>query len=203
MLQIGITGGIGAGKSLVASVFNLLEVPVYNADERAKWLMNSDPNLKKAIVQLFGKDSYKNNQLNRSYLAEKVFPHADQLKKLNETVHPAVGKDYRRWVEIQIQNSSSYCMKEAALMFETASYRQLDYTLLIHANEEIRMKRVMNRDPDRSKKQINAIMQKQMPEKNKLMLADYIIDNNGDKMLLPQILKLHDVFISLQNKNKA
>jgi len=202
MLQIGVTGGIGAGKSLVARVFNLLGVPVYNADDRAKWLMNSEEKLKRSIVQLFGKDSYKNNQLNRSYLAEKVFPHADLLKKLNAIVHPAVGIDYRHWIELQAQKKHFYCIKEAALMFETASYHRLDYTLLIHAKEEIRMQRVLNRDPHRSSQQIEAIMLKQMPEKEKLKLADYIIDNNGDKMLLPQIWELHHVFSQKNDKVK-
>lgn len=194
MLQIGITGGIGAGKSLITRIFNILGVPVYNADERAKWLMSNNQELKQKIIELFGPESYQDDQLNRKYIANKVFPDPQLLQQLNQAVHPAVGKNYRDWVLQKEKENHDYVLKEAALMFETSSYQKLDFTVLVHADENTRMKRVLARDPHRDKKQVKEIMQKQLPEKDKLSLADYVIDNNPNIMVLPQVLTLNERF---------
>lgn len=190
MLQVGITGGIGAGKSLVARIFNVLGIPVYNADERAKWLMSHDQALKEKIVNLFGSESYQNDNLNKSYLAQKVFPNPDLLEQLNATVHPAVGKDYQEWITRHEESDFPYTLKEAALMFETGSYQQLDFTILVHASQEIRLRRVLLRDTHRSKEQVLEIMKKQMPEEQKVKKANFIIENDYCNPLIPQVLKI-------------
>lgn len=197
MLQVGITGGIGAGKSLVAKIFMILGIPAYNADDRAKWLMNHNPNLQSKIIDLFGEDSYQGGNLNRKYLAEQVFPNPELLKKLNAIVHPAVEEDYHRWVSFQKQKGCNYTLKEAALLFETGSYKKLDYTILVHASEKTRIKRVLNRDPHRNHTQVKEIMQKQLPEEQKLKKADFIINNEPDQMVIQQVLEINNTLIKL------
>ncbi len=189
-LQIGITGGIGAGKSLVCKVFAMLGIPVYPADERARWLMAYDPELKEAIRQNFGHEAIlPNGELNRQFLARQVFNNKQKLEKINSLVHPQVGKDQQMWVEAHRQ--APYVVKEAALMFESGSYRQLDEVVLIWAPEDLRVQRVQKRDPNRTTEDIKAIMAKQMPEKEKKKLAGTILVNDGRQMLLPAILELH------------
>lgn len=179
---------------MITRIFNILGVPVYNADERAKWLMSNNQELKQKIIELFGPESYQDDQLNRKYIANKVFPDPQLLQQLNQAVHPAVGKNYRDWVLQKEKENHDYVLKEAALMFETSSYQKLDFTVLVHADENTRMKRVLARDPHRDKKQVKEIMQKQLPEKDKLSLADYVIDNNPNIMVLPQVLTLNERF---------
>lgn len=197
MLQIGITGGIGAGKSLVARIFHVLAIPVYNADERAKWLMNNDKQLQKQIIELFGEESYQQGNLNRPYLAKKVFPNPELLKQLNSIVHPAVGSDYKNWISSREQEGYLYTIKEAALMFENGSYQQLDYTILVHASEETRLKRVLSRDRQRDENQVREIMKNQMPEEQKLKKADFVIENDGKKMVIPQVLEIDKKIVNL------
>lgn len=197
MLQIGITGGIGAGKSLVARIFGILSAPVYNADERAKWLMSHEKELQQKIIDAFGTESYEKGSLNRQYLAEKVFPNPALLKQLNSIVHPAVGSDYKKWISSREKEGYSYTIKEAALIFETGSYQQLDYIILVHASEKTRLKRVLSRDPQRDKNQVREIMKKQMPEDQKLKKADFVIENEGKKMVIPQVLEIDKKIINL------
>ena len=143
-LQVGITGGIGSGKSTVAKIFNVLGIPVYDADSRAKALMNTDSILIEQIKKEFGDAAYTNGQLDRKYLAQQVFGFPERLKKLNSFVHPRVAEDYSTWV--QSHADKHYVLKEAALLFEAGSAAQLDTIIVVTAPEEVRIKRVMQRD---------------------------------------------------------
>ena len=191
---VGITGGIGAGKTTVAKLFALLNIPVYNADDRAKWLMTHDSALRNSISDTFGADSFtKNNQLNRSYLAKAVFSDSEKTALINSLVHPAVKTDFAQWAADQ---DSPYILKEAALLFESGSYRDLDKTILVSAPLEVRIARIMERDPQRDLAQINAIIARQLPEEQKKQLADFVIDNKGNRLVIPQVLKIHNVLLA-------
>lgn len=191
-MQIGITGGIGSGKSFVCNIFKHLGVPVYDADSRAKYLMNTDADLKQQLINTFGPETYNASGLNRSYLANQVFNNSDKVKALNALVHPAVGKDYAVWVSQQ--NQAQYVLKEAALMFESGSAKLLDKVIYVHAPEALRISRVMVRDPQRTEESIKAIMSKQLSAGELKAKADFIIENDEKQMLLPQIIALHQQF---------
>lgn len=188
MLKVGITGGIGSGKSSVCKIFEVLGVPVYYADDRAKALMTEDPDLVAGLIARFGADTYQNGQLNRPYLAEKVFNDKEALAALNALVHPAVAKDALKWHQ-QYQNAQ-YTIKEAALLFEAGSYKQLDQVIVVTAPKAIRIKRVMQRDGS-TQEQVEARMDNQWPEEKKIELADHIIVNDGEHELIDQVMKLH------------
>jgi dephospho-CoA kinase len=192
-LQIGITGGIGSGKSLVCKIFALLGVPVYDADSHAKELMTTDGILISQIKKEFGDLSYKpDGSLNRAYLGDHVFLNEEKLVKLNDLVHPQVALDYEKWRSGHL--NKPYVLKEAALLFETGSYRMLDKIIVVSAPENLRLKRVLNRDVHRTVEQFKGIVEKQMPEDEKLKHADYIIVNDDTALVIPQVLKLHDQF---------
>ena len=195
-LQIGITGGIGAGKSLICRIFHCLGIPVYDADGHAKELMTTDVILISNIKKEFGELSYNTDgTLNRNYLSSAVFDDSEKLSKLNSLVHPQVGADYNRWVEKH--RNYPYVMKEAALLFEAGSDKLLDKVIVIHAPEELRIQRVIARDPHRSKDQVRAIMSKQMPEAQKMEKADFVIINDEKELVVPQVLELHNQFLSI------
>ncbi|MCK6616956.1 MAG: dephospho-CoA kinase [Cyclobacteriaceae bacterium] len=195
-LQVGITGGIGSGKSLVCRIFGLLGVPVYDADSRAKSVMTSDGILIAAIKKEFGSLSYRQDgSLNNEYLAQAVFGNADRLSLLNSLVHPAVGADYSRWVE-QHRNSR-YIIKEAALLFEAGSYTALDKIVVVYAPEEVRIKRVLKRDPHRNRQQIINIIARQLSDEEKRKRADFVIVNDDTQLVIPQVIKLHELFQKL------
>lgn len=186
---VGLTGGIGAGKSTVASIFKLLGVPVYDADGRAKSLMNTDQELVEAIQEVFGEAAYDNGKLNRAYLADRVFKSESATNKLNAMVHPAVARDFTRWASEQ---QAPYIIKEAALLFETDSYQQLACTILVVSSIELRMRRISHRDPQRSQEQIRNIIQRQLPVEQAMEFAQYCIYNDEQQLLLPQVLAIHE-----------
>jgi len=189
---IGITGGIGAGKSVVCKVFQKLGVPVYDADSQARWLMNHSKELKRSIQSLFGEKSFLSGELDRAWVASQAFHHPELLNQLNALVHPAVAADFEEWT---IKNASAkYVIKEAALLFETGSYKQLDHVILVTAPVAVRTQRVRLRDSHRSVSDIEAIMNKQMSDVDKMPLADSILVNDGQSLLVPQILQLHEQF---------
>ncbi len=192
--QMGITGGIGAGKSIVSKIFSTLGVPVYNADDNAKILMNSDPSLISEIQKLFGSEAYVGGSLNRTLLAQKAFRDKTLLAKLNAVVHPAVARDYTNW--IARYQSSKLTLKEAALLFETGSNVSLDGVILVSAPEEERIRRVVKRDSHRREEDVKAIIANQMSEAEKEKRADYIIYNDGKHSLLSQVINLHDKLMS-------
>ena len=186
---VGITGGIGSGKSTVAKIFEILGIPVYYADDKAKSLMNHDSELKEQIIQEFGEESYNSEgDLNRKYLASTVFSDPEKVKKINSLVHPAVGRDFETWASIQ---STSYVLKKAALIFETGGEKKLDAVINVSSPLKIRVNRVLMRDPHRSLEQINQIIDQQIPDEDKNERADFVIKNTENKMLIPQVLEIH------------
>lgn len=193
--QVGITGGIGAGKSIVCKIFSALGIPIYDADARAKQLMQESPDLRKQITENFGKKSYlSNGELNRSYLAAEVFENPKRVSMLNKLVHPVVAQDYRLWVAAKA-SKSPYLVKEAALLVESGSYLDLDFLITVLAPQELRLKRVLHRDSQRSRKQVLSIMSNQLSDAQRIEKSHYIIDNDEQQMLIPQVLKLHQRFI--------
>jgi len=192
-LHIGITGGIGSGKSLVSKIFGCLGAPVYDADSRARALMTGDAILMNEIRKAFGDQSYfDNGKLNRDYLSNVVFNDAAKLATLNSFVHPAVARDYIRWSEEN--KSHSYLVKEAALLFESGSYKTLDKIIVVQATEELRIARVQKRDPHRDLQKIKDIIRSQMAEEEKLRRADFIVRNDESELVIPQVLALHEEF---------
>lgn len=188
-LKIGITGGIGSGKTTVCRLFETLGVPVYYADERAKWLMVNDEALIVGIKALFGEAAYQpDGSLNRAYIAERAFHNEPLLEQLNGLVHPAVGRDSLVWFSEHQQ--SPYVLKEAALLFESGSYRQLDAIIVVAAPEELRIERVMRRDGV-SREAVLARIRRQWPQEEKIHLADYVIHNDGQSSLIRQVWELH------------
>lgn len=192
-LQIGITGGIGSGKSLVCRMFACLGVPVYDADSRAKSVMTTDGILVMQIKKEFGGLSYHaDGSLNRNYLAGTVFNNPERLEVLNKLVHPRVGEDYLKWLDKQREHA--YVLKEAALLYESGSYKALDKVIVVHAPEAVRVARVRQRDPHRSEQKIKGIIKNQMDAELKRAYADFVIMNDNNQMVLPQVLKLHQLF---------
>jgi len=190
MIKVGITGGIGAGKSLICRIFNLLGIPLYNADYYAKYLMQTDRALISAIKQSFGHHIYENNHLNRKALAEIVFNNQEKLDQLNQIVHPAVFEHGNTWFANQQQQNKPYAIKEAALLFETGSYKMLDITILVLAPEMVRINRVMKRDQT-DIESIKNRMNKQWSDAQKKELAQYCIYNDDVKAIIPQINDIH------------
>src|SRR5258708_12662948 len=172
-LQVGITGGIGSGKSLVCHIFLCLGAPVYDADNYAKNLMTTDALLVEQIKMEFGPESYNpDGSLNRSYLSQVTFGHQDRMEKLNNLVHPPVASAYVNWAERHQHRPS--LLREAALLYEAGTYRSVDKMIVVSAPERIRIQRVLVRDVNRTKEEIKAILKSQWPEEEKLKKADYI-----------------------------
>jgi dephospho-CoA kinase len=195
MLKIGITGNIGSGKTTVSKMFEVLGVPVFYADTAAKDMMVADPVLVADIKKTFGTEAYfDDGNLNRKHIANIVFNDDKELAKLNALTHPAVFRAFDTWVA-GIRNAP-YVIKEAALLFESTSYKMCDYSLLVTAPLELRIDRVSNRD-NVTRTEIEAREAKQFPEVKKRDLADYIIENDETKLLIPQVLDLHEQFLQL------
>lgn len=196
-LQVGVTGGIGSGKSLVCKVFSALGVPVYDADSRAKAIMTTDGILVSQIKAEFGDLAYNiDGSLNRSYLSEQIFQYPHLRERLNALVHPRVAIDTEQWVNQQA--GYRYVIREAALMYESGSYKKLNASILVAAPETLRMKRVRQRDPQRTEDAIRKIMEAQMPEEEMRKRADFIIENDEMQLVIPQIIQLHQHFIAHQ-----
>ncbi|SIT89710.1 dephospho-CoA kinase [Pontibacter indicus] len=195
MLRIGITGGIGVGKTIVCRLFQVLGIPVYDADTRAKWVMQYDLALKQELQEAFGEEAYTSEgQLNRAYLASVVFNNQQRLDKLNALVHPHVGLDFERWAEANA--NAPYLIKEAALMFESESWRQMDEIIVVTAPLDVRLKRLLKRDPHRTEADIKAIISKQLSEEEKIARAQHIVYNDDQRLIIPQVLALHEQFLS-------
>jgi dephospho-CoA kinase len=192
MLIVGLTGGIGSGKTFVSELFASHGIPVYNADLRAKSLMTSDQ-LKREISKAFGKEAYADGQLNRRFLAEKVFHDSDSLKKLNNLVHPAVRKDHHSWHKSQ---SAPYTIREAAILFESGSYEDCDKIITISAPVDLRVERVMKRDKV-SRKEVEARISNQWSDEEREKLADFVIVNDGSADINLQVRNIHQELLNL------
>ncbi len=197
--KVGITGGIGSGKTTVCRIFEAIGIPVYYADDKAKILMTESKSLVRRIKQLLGEDAYTSTgKLNRAYVADIIFSDQKKLEQLNALVHPAVWEDGEKWNDAQ---NSPYTLKEAALLFESGGHQLLDAVITVTAPEDIRIERVMRRDGV-SKEQVKARMQKQWPERQKKELADYVINNDGKSFLIPQVLHIHHAIMkSIKTNN--
>lgn len=190
-LRVGITGGIGSGKTTVCRIFESLGIPVYYADAWAKWLINHDAGVKKGILEIFGAEAYTpEGAYNRPYVARIVFEHKEKLTALNALVHPAVEHHSRQWHALQSRNDVPYTLKEAALMIESGSYQLLDYMIVVTAPESLRIQRVIQRDHV-TEAQVRARMTHQISEMEKLKLADFVIVNDGIQLLIPQVWRIH------------
>ncbi|MGG9972638.1 dephospho-CoA kinase [Ferruginibacter sp. SUN002] len=198
MLRVGLTGGIGSGKSTVAKIFETLGVPVYYADDAGKRLMNKDEVLKQQIKDKFGNESYSNGQLNRKHLASIVFNDPEKLTLLNSLVHPVTIADAEKWMQ---QQKTPYALKEAAIIFESGSQVHLDKVIGIYTPTPLRIQRVMQRD-NISADEVKARMNKQIDEEIKMRLCDYVINNNEQELLIPQVLKLHQELSQLAISTK-
>lgn len=191
MLKIGITGGIGSGKSIVAKVFEHLDIPVYNADTAAKSLMEKDPALRASITELFGPEAYLNGTLNRSFISSLVFKDSRLLAALNALVHPATIQYGKEWMNRQ---SAPYVIKEAALIFESGTQAELDYVIGVYAPQALRIHRVMQRDTV-TREQVMQRMANQLDESLKMKLCDVVVVNDDQQLVLPQVLALHEKFL--------
>ena len=195
MLKIGITGNIGSGKTTVSKIFEILGVPVFYADDAAKKVMTHDPVLVGQLIDAFGAGSFfSDGALNRKHIADIVFKDETQLQLLNSLVHPAVFRAFDQWVADR--KNVPYVLKEAALLFESDSYKMCDQTILVTAPLELRIKRVMQRDGLQRADILNR-ENKQFTEEKKKTLANFIIKNDDTELVIPQVLELNDVFRSL------
>jgi dephospho-CoA kinase len=194
--QIGITGGIGSGKSVICKIFTCLGVPVYDADSRAKSIMTTDGILIEQIKKEFGDLAYlPDGSLDREYLSRVIFENQEKRTLLNQMVHPRVAADTDRWLD---QNrEASYVVREAALLIESGAYLRVDKVILVTVPEELRIKRVLARDPHRLKEEVIKIIATQLPEEEKKKVADVVVYNDETQLLVPQILQLHNQFLKL------
>jgi len=189
MWRVGLTGGIGSGKSLICSILEKFRIPVYYADAEARKLMNSDPGLKDQIRALMGNRAYRNEELDRKYLADRLFGNQEMLEAMNALVHPAVGKDFQAWT--QAHNEAPYVVKEAAILFESGAHKEMDSTVLVYAPAELRIRRIMERDRC-DREAVLKRMGHQMEQEELKKLAHHVIVNDGHQMLLPQVIELHN-----------
>lgn len=195
MLRIGITGGIGSGKSIVSRLFGVLGAPVYDSDTRARWVMEHDELLQAQLRAAFGLETYDAaGQLNRPFLAGTVFADPGRLAQLNGLVHPRVGADFARWAAAQQAAGQPYLLKEAALLYESGAYQTLDRIITVYAPLPVRQARVLARDPHRRPADVQRIMSQQLSEEEKLTRADHIVYNDDTRLLLPQVLALDAEF---------
>ena len=191
MIKIGITGGIGSGKSTVANVFEVLGIPVYYADDAAKKLMNEDAALKEKLIAIFGKEIYQDGILNRSHLSGLVFNNPEKLAQLNSILHPATIADAESWMQ---QQHSPYAIKEAAILFESGANKYVDKVIGVYAPIQLRINRVMQRD-NSTEEAVTARMNRQMEEDKKMNLCDYVITNDEQELVIPQVLKIHELLM--------
>lgn len=194
MLKVGLTGGMGSGKTMVATIFKALGVPVFDADAQAKQLMETNTGLHDALQHTFGKETFLEGKLNRKYLAKIVFNNAFQLEKLNALVHPVVIAAADVWAS---QQTSSYIIKEAALMFESGSAANVDVVIGVFAPQYLRIKRVMQRD-GLSRLEVLSRIEQQISDSIKMKLCDFVLTNDEQQLLLPQVIALHQRLMMMQ-----
>ena len=188
MLAVGVTGGIGSGKTLVCDVLRTLSVPVYQADQEARRIMEGNPDIRNGLIGYFGEEAFRGGSLNRPYISARIFGNEKEREFVNSLVHPAVHKDFLKW-KMQYRNAP-YVIEEAALLFETGAYRELDMTILVIAPIKLRIERIMERDQLKPK-EISARMSSQIKTEEAEKLADYVIVNDDRTLVLPQVLNIH------------
>jgi len=189
MLKVGLTGGIGSGKSFIAKVFEAMGIPVFYADTQAHKLMETDDALRKGIQETFGNHLYQRRSLNRQALAKIVFADKSKLQELNALVHPAVHRAFAEWTKNQEQYGAPYVIEEAAILFESGAYKNMDKIIAIAASEAVRIKRVMDRD-NVEEEHVKARMRNQWTDDQRIEQSDFIIYNQENDLLLPQIVNI-------------
>ncbi|MEI9943236.1 MAG: dephospho-CoA kinase [Chitinophagaceae bacterium] len=197
MLKIGLTGGIGSGKSTVAKIFETLGIPVYYADEAARRLINEDEEVKSSIIKHFGKENYTEGKLNRTYISSQVFNNKEKLALLNSLTHPATINDSNKWIAEQ---TSPYVIKEAALLFESGSMEYLDLVIGVYAPAALRIKRTIERD-NTTREEVIKRIGRQIDEQIKMKLCNFVITNDEHQLVVPQVMKLHEQFLVLSKSS--
>jgi dephospho-CoA kinase len=198
MFKVGITGNIGSGKTTVCKIFEVLGIPVFYADDAAKDVMIADTELIAGIKDTFGSESYfEDGTLNRKHIAGIVFNDKDQLSKLNALVHPAVFRAFDKWV---IDQKAPYVLKEAAILFESGSYKLCDRSVMVTAPLDLRIKRVTQRDGITAD-EVKSRNDRQFTEEKKLAMANDVIINDDTQLVIPQVIKLHELYLSLAQQN--
>ncbi|MEN3322434.1 dephospho-CoA kinase [Mariniflexile soesokkakense] len=187
MITVGLTGGIGSGKTTVAKQFATLGIPVYIADEEAKKLMNRSKVIKRKLIQLFGKETYVGNQLNKPFIANIIFNDTSYLQKMNAIVHPRVAAHFKKW---QSKQDAPYLIKEVAILFENGGYKQCDYVITVTAPKELRIERLLKRD-ETTEEKVEAIMKNQWSDDEKIKLSDYVITNTELENTINQVEEIH------------
>ena len=195
MKIIGLTGGIGSGKTLISKVFISLDIPVYNSDIEAKLLMNTDFRIVAELKQKFGDDLYNNNELDRKKLAEFIFNDINNLAFVNSVVHPAVKLHFNKWTE---KKNSEYVIKETAILFESGTYKDVTLIITVIAPEDIRINRIIGRD-QLNKEEIKTRMANQISDSERINQSDFIIINDNKQLIVPQVLKIHKKVIKFNN----
>ena len=193
MIIVGLTGGIGSGKTTVASMFAALGIPVYTSDDEAKRLMRTSSNLKRKLIDLFGEDAYVDGELNKPYIAQVIFNDTLYLNKMNALVHPAVAKDFKDWVRKQ---QAPYVIKEAAILFENEGYKQCDVMITVTAPKSLRIERLLNRDHTTVEK-IEAIMKNQWTDAQKAERSHFVIENINRQSTQKQVYKIHQQILKM------
>lgn len=189
MFRLGVTGGIGSGKSLVCEILSKFGIPVYDSDLRARELMRSGGSLEEGVIALLGRESYRGGELNRSYIAGRIFTEPGLREGLNSLVHPAVAEDFETWVRGAAE--VPYVVKEAAILFESGAWMQVDMSVLVTAPEELRVRRIKERDGV-GEEEVRRRMSTQMSETEALERADLQLRNDESSMLLPRVVELHE-----------
>jgi len=195
-LKVGITGGIGSGKTTVINIFKTLGIPVFDADTAAKIAMHENEEVKNKIIELFGEAAYVNDELNRKYISGIVFNDALKLEQLNAIVHPVTIAMAEEWMQ---QQTSAYVLKEAAILFESGAAAGLDYVIGVYAPQHLRIQRAMQRD-NVTREEVLKRMAKQIDEHMKMKLCDFVITNDEQQMLIPQVLQVHEKLLSLKKE---
>ena len=198
-LKVGITGGIGSGKTTVINIFKTLGIPVFDADTAAKKTMHENIDVKKKIVELFGESAYVNNELDRKYIAGIVFNDTLKLEQLNAIVHPVTIAMAEEWMQNQ---TSPYVLKEAAILFESGAAAGLDFVIGVYAPQHVRIQRTMQRDKV-SREEVLKRMSKQIDEHMKMKLCDFVITNDEQQMLIPQVLQVHEKLLNIKKERNG
>jgi dephospho-CoA kinase len=199
MLKVGLTGGIGSGKTTVAKIFELLNVPVYYADDAAKRIMNENTDLKNQIKKQFGENAYLNGELNRRFIASQVFSDNYKLELLNAMVHPVTMKDALQWFDKQ---TTPYAIKEAALLFEAGATEHLDVIIGVFAPKELRIKRTVDRG-ELNREDVVKRMDRQIQEEIKIKLCDFVLNNDEQQLLIPRVLELHQKLLMMAKEKSV
>lgn len=196
MFKVGITGGIGSGKSTVAKIFGALGIPCYQADLRAKKVIERNASVREAIIKLLGNEAYHaDGKYNAPWVSKQVFNNQNLLQQLNAIVHPAVGDDFEKWLAQQKNNQLKYILKEAALLFEAGTYKTLDAVILVKAPLTLRMHRLLARDKHRTEAEIMKIINSQWSDEQKQAMAQFVVENDEQHSLIKQVLQIHQAIL--------